>query len=167
MSNNYQNHQQEAVALSQVAANLPPDVTHQTNDNKPDLIQDVTQDREQPDLTKGGGEGSRRHHQDRMQERMQCHLGEPEKVYIKYLLKHPHIYVLSSIAPFCYTDAYFHVFRTMKQQKTVPVIQLLKRRLLLAKDNILSMDCVLWLCTIIKLLTTQKYPSIPAKSSLT
>ena len=73
MSNSYQNHHQEAVALSQVAANLPPDVTNQTNDNKPDLIQDVTQDREQPDLTKGGGEGSRRHHQDRMQERMQCH----------------------------------------------------------------------------------------------
>ena len=122
MSNNYQHQQQEVVALSQVAANLPPDVTHQTNDNKPDLIQDVTQDREQPDLTKGGGGSSRRHHQDRMQERMQCHLGEPEKVHIKYLLKHPYIYELSSIAHFSNTDAYFYVFRTMTQQKTVQVM---------------------------------------------
>ena len=83
LSNNYQHQQQEVVALSQVAVNLPPDVTHQTNDNKPDLIQDVTLNKEQPDLTKGGGIGSRRHHQGGMQHQQRHHLGEPEKVYLK------------------------------------------------------------------------------------
>ena len=33
----------------------PPDVTNQTNDMKPDLIQDVAATQEQPDLTRNGG----------------------------------------------------------------------------------------------------------------
>ena len=51
---------------------IPPDVTHQTNDIKPDLIQDVTH--EQPDLTKGG---IRQH---RQEGGMPQFMGEPEKV---------------------------------------------------------------------------------------
>ena len=54
------------------SAFVPPDVTHQTNDIKPDLIQDVTH--EQPDLTKGGNR-----HQ-RQEGGMQQFIGEPEKV---------------------------------------------------------------------------------------
>ena len=54
---------------------IPPDVTHQANDIKPDLIQDVT--KEQPDLTKGGNR------QERQDVGLPQIIGEPEKV-LKY-----------------------------------------------------------------------------------
>jgi len=73
LPNNYQ--QQKKQGEASVAVNssvfIPPDVTHQTNDIKPDLIQDVTH--EQPDLTKNG------HRQQRQEVDLPQYMGEPEK----------------------------------------------------------------------------------------
>ena len=68
--NNFQNQKGQednapSVAVNSSAAFVPPDVTHQANDIKPDLIQDVT--KEQPDLTK-------------RENGLQQPMGEPEKV---------------------------------------------------------------------------------------
>ena len=68
--NNFQNQKGQednapSVAVNSSAAFVPPDVTHQANDIKPDLIQDVT--KEQPDLTK-------------RENGLQQSMGEPEKV---------------------------------------------------------------------------------------
>ena len=59
------------------AAFIPPDVTHQTTDNKPDLIQDVVT-QEQPDLTKGGRRPNRQ---------LEQYVGEPEKVLLIHLIR--------------------------------------------------------------------------------
>ena len=69
--NNFQNQQRQEVnipspsSVNGAAAFVPPDVTHQANDIKPDLIQDVT--KEQPDLTK-------------RENGLPQSMGEPEKV---------------------------------------------------------------------------------------
>ena len=69
--NNFQNQQRQEVnipppsSVNAAAAFVPPDVTHQANDIKPDLIQDVT--KEQPDLTK-------------RENGLPQSMGEPEKV---------------------------------------------------------------------------------------
>lgn len=66
--NNFPNQKRQADHASSASVNsssfVPPDVTHQANDIKPDLIQDVTN--EQPDLTKRGNG-------------LQQSMGEPEK----------------------------------------------------------------------------------------
>ena len=69
--NNFRNQQRQEVnipspsSVNGAAAFVPPDVTHQANDIKPDLIQDVT--KEQPDLTK-------------RENGLPQSMGEPEKV---------------------------------------------------------------------------------------
>ena len=64
-----------SAAVNSSASFVPPDVTHQTNDIKPDLIQDVTH--EQPDLTKRGSP---------QENGLQQSMGEPEKVRPGFLI---------------------------------------------------------------------------------
>ena len=68
-------------------AAIPPDVRHQTTNIEPDLIQDVTQSKEQPDLTKSGN---------RNQPEELHYRGEPEKVYL-HICRTSHIEFFSII----------------------------------------------------------------------
>ena len=86
MSNNYPPPQAAANANDVIP--LPPDITHQDANNRQDLLQDVTQSKEQPDLTKGGGT------KQNIQEDDRHHFGEPEKVECDLIIASYNITIL-------------------------------------------------------------------------